>query len=410
MFFMTRTRVVPAFIALTALLSACSAPAGAGPSADTATPGEVAGPSAVAPTASPTPTPVPDVAKLFAAKIVTAGPIGGGPISGLMTIGALEAPIAGTMALDGQDSSLELVIAMPGGPTLRNAQITKSGRTYVSANGGPWFDTTGDETSSDPNAFAQALGAAAVTAEDRGVVTKLGQQLHHLVPSSTTAITGAHLGMTDAAMKDAVGTLDFYARDDGSLAVLSFGLDWTIDAQGTPVEASMDIDFEFGTGPATTVAAPDDLWVRFVSDRLGYSIGHPDDWTVIEGETAEAADVVGVAEDQYSVIMKERRPKADSGDLDAYASAFLDAQEAAYGIKPETDDTVTILGEPARRLTYHELVDPTDANGGTVFTVYTLLIRGRDAYWIAFVGPTGAEDDVLTFHTAQTGTFELVKD
>ncbi len=383
-------------IILAALLAAgCGgSPAASAAPAPTATTGPTVAVTP-APTASPSPTPVADVSKLFTARMIDPQFEGAGRISGSMTIGNLEGSIAGTMQIDGKDSTSEMMIDIPNVFSSTSASIEHNGDEYTSTDGGPWFKTE------DPTAdtgLAGTIGVAALTARDSGIVTVQGQQLHHMVPGNAGTITAADLGMTDPSMADAKGTLDFYARDDGSLAVMSVSLEWAVDSGGTPVPASMTMDFAFDEDPTVTIAPPDEIWARFASKQHGYSIGYPADWQLSKAENADEPDVFGYSSTQFSIGLRERQPKAASDRLDAYVRAFLDATPN----KPEVSEATTAAGEDAWRVAYHDTV-----NGEELYFVFTLLIEGRNGYTVAFVGPKGYESDIVAFHESQLTTLEV---
>jgi hypothetical protein len=380
-------------IASTVLVTACGAqPAATGAAGPATTPAPVV---TASPTATPSPTPVADVSQLFTAQIANPQFEGAGPISGTMTIGNLEGQIAGAMQVKGGDSTSEIAIEIPNVLNSSSASIKVDGSEYTSTDGGPWFQ------SEDPGAdkgLAGAIGVAALTARDTGIVTWQGQELHHIVPGNAGTITAADLGITDPSMASAAPTLDFYARDDGSLAGMSVALEWTVDSGGTQVPATMSLDFAFEENPTVSITAPDDVWAKYVSKQHAYAIGYPAGWQLIKAETAEDADVFGYSSTEFAIGLREAQPKAAKDNLDAYVRAFLKATPN----KPEVNEATEVGGEAAWRVAYHDTV-----SGEELYFVFTLLIEGRNGYQVAAVGPKGYESDIVAFHELQLTTLEV---
>jgi hypothetical protein len=389
------------------LLSACSAapgapgaaqpsagPTAAPPSAAPASPAASAAAVAAPATAAPG-TPAPDVAALFARQMASSQLALTGELSGSMALGNLTGDITGAMATQGADSAMTMTITIPDVLETSSYQITVGGHRYESKDGGPFFEVA---PASDDGKFSATLAAAALAAEDRGIETRNGQQLHHLVPSTGSSVTAADLGMTDPAMADASGAIDFYARDDGSLAVLAVALSWTMASGGQTIPASMALDFSFRPGDIAVIGRPDTVWSMFTSKQHGYSIGYPEDMQLIASRKAANPDVFGYSPTQLATVMRERQPKAAAGNLGAYTRAFI----AATPCKLEVNEKAFLAGRQARVLACHEKI-----NGEKLYFVWTLLIEGRSAYQIGSVGPAGSEDDVRAFNEAQVSTFTL---
>jgi hypothetical protein len=394
-------------IASTVLVIACSAPPAA--------PG-APGPSAtsepvvtVSPTTTPSPTPVADVSKLFTAQMINPQFEGAGPISGTMTIGNLEGQVAGSMQVKGGDSTSEIVIEFPNVLKSSSATITVDGREYTSTDGGPWFQS---EDPGTDKGLAGAIGVAALTARDAGIVTWQGQELHHIVPGNAGTITAADLGITDPSLASGTPTLDFYARDDGSLAGMSVALEWTVDSGGTQVPVAMSLDFAFEENPTVSITAPtiatswpptsDDVWVMYTSKQHGYSIGYPAGWHLIEAETAEGVDVFAYF-GEYATGARDGLPKAAKDNLEAYVQAFRKATGVGFFIEAtELDGPTQVGGEPAWRLAYQATL-----NGMERYSVFTLLIEGRNGYSFGAVGPKSHETDIVAFHELQLTTLEI---
>ena len=394
----TRTRASTLIaLALTATLVAACGAATPSPAATAVASPRTPPVSSPTPTSRPSSTPVADVSGPFARKLLDPAFAGAGEITGTMKIGTLDGAIGGSMAITGADSTMNLRVDFPGVYSASTATVSTGGRTFKSADGGPWFEDLSDAAGANP--MRAALTGAALRVEDRGIVTRLGRRLHHLVPAGTV-LTAADLGLGDSIAKGQA-TIEFFARDDGGLAILAVGVTGEMDTPGGPVDASMTMDFALDGPAPDTIEAPDSVWTTFTSKRQRYSIGVPSGWTSVRGKGKGAIDVFGVSTIEFSAVALERQPK-EAANLDSYVKAFIAAERQTTGHRPETNQETTILGKPARQLTYHETID-----GKAAFLVVSLLIRGRDAYQILTVGPKGSEDAIEELHATQVGTFTL---
>jgi len=412
MYSIDRARAGLVLLLIVSVLSACSNPPVRTPPASqattqTASP-EPASTSSTSPTGTPRPTPAADVAKLFVNRIAKDGLRGRGPISGIVTLGSLEVPVSGEIQLDGKDSVLTFTMDVPGGRHQTTSRVTAGGKTYESVDDGPWFEKKAVKGAAKPDTISSALGVAIMDVRDRGMVTKHGQPLHHLTPTGVT-LTSADLGIPGPGASSTPATIEFFARDDGSLAVLSMGFAGTMEVEGSQIAVSMTIDFAFEEGAIPSVEAPTDLWVRLESKRLGYSIGYPKGWTAIKGK-GDQPDVMGESDHEFTAVMRERQPKAAADDLAAYARAFIRATQDSSDSDPTADDPITLLGAPARRIEFELPMDVSDPDSDRLATVYTLLIRGRNGYWIGAFGPVEMRAEVVAFHDRQAATFQLLDD
>jgi hypothetical protein len=398
-------KVLLVVLAASALAGCAGSPAAtAGPPSPQAstTPSPAAAPSSTdtdaATTSAPASAPPVDVARQFAAKVVDPAFEAAGPITGTVRVGNLEGTVTGTMAVQGRSSALQLAFDFPGVSSWSTYKLRVDDRSYESRNGGPWFEVAGVPASS---AMASLLSQSAVTVSDQGVLTKLGEPLHHLVPATSDALTAVDVGFSDPSMVEGTATLDFYVRDDGSLAVMSMGLAWDADVGGQPVESTLDMEAAFAAGDRAVVLAPDEVWTWFTSEQHGYTIGHPTDMRLIPSTSANDPDVFGYSSTSFATAIRENQPKAAVDNLGAYVRAFRRATDWTS----KTDQATEVAGRPAWRLAYVRKV-----NGEKLYFVFTLLIQGRDGYTIAAVGPADAQADVLRFHEWQLTTLSLPGD
>jgi hypothetical protein len=351
--------------------------------------------------ATPTPSPSPDVATLFASQF--AGDFAAaGPIVGTISLGNLEGQISGVMAANGGNSAFQMMLSIPEVLSTSSYQIRVDGKKYESNDGGPFFEV--DPSSTSPG-LSSVMTAAALTAKDDGIVSVNGEDLHHMVPASGNAITAADLGMSDPSMADATGTLDFYARDDGSLALMSLSLTWDMAVGEQQVPASMAMDFTFNPGDTSIISAPDQVWTRYASDRFDYSVGYPIGWGLYEAANDGDWDVFAYSPTEYTAIARDRLSKDQADNLAGYVKAYIGIEKKTSKAMPETSEAITALGGDAWRLTYHRNV-----NGDDLYSVHTLFVRGQDAYQVFTFGPTGSEADIDSFHEIQLGTLSLTGD
>jgi hypothetical protein len=392
----TRTRASTLIAAALAATFVAACGATPTPTAPAATPAPIAVPSPVR-TSTPSSTPAADVSGAFATKMLDRGFSGAGEITGTMKVGALAGTISGSMAVRGADATVDMRVEFPGVSSSSTAIVSTGGRTFKSADGGPWFEDLSDRAGTNP--MQAAFAGAALRVEDRGIVTKLGRRLHHLVPSGT-ALTAADLGLGDN-IANARATIEFFARDDGGLAIVSVEVAGEMDSGGGPVPASMTMDFALDGSAPDTIEPPDGVWTTFTSKRHRYSIGVPAGWTAFPGKGKSTIDAFGLSTIEFSAVGLERQPRGADG-LDGYVKAFIAAERRDLGDRPETNEGTRILGKPARELTYHRRID-----GKAVFIVVSLLVRGRDAYEVLTVGPKGSEDEIRKTHYLQLGTFKL---
>lgn len=390
--------VPPLLVLAAALVAACT---GSPVTTATlpATPTGTPAPAVVTPSPSPSPTPPADVAKSFTVKMVDPGFEGAGPISGTTSFGNLEGTVSGAIVVKGGDSSFQLAIEIPGLMSASAYQIKVDGKEYESQDGGPWFELEG---TTDDGGLNAAMSVAALTVTDEGIVTKAGRSLHHLVPANGGSVTATDMGMTSPSMADAKGTLEFYAHDDGSLAVMSMSLSWTLTSGTTQVPATMAIDFIFDEGDGAVIVAPDQIWTRYTSTRFAYSIGYPADWELVEAASDSGWDLFSYSPAQYTAVTRDVLPESASGNLAAVVEAFVANQKKASKVSPETSTATSALGGNAWRLTHHRTVDGLD-----LYSVHTLIVLGQNAYQVSTVGPSGYEQELRDLHELQLTTMTL---
>ena len=119
---------------------------------------------------------------------------------------------------------------------------------------------------------------AIVSVTDVGVESQGGRQLHHLQSSGGNEIRPD----ASASIRNGEGRqvhLDFYATDDGTPAIMTVaGMD-QVTATRAPAEHG-DRHGPRRLGSRRSSTRPTDVWVRYTTKTIGYTMAHPADWTV----------------------------------------------------------------------------------------------------------------------------------
>jgi hypothetical protein len=374
--------------ALTLSLAACGGAA-------TPTPALTPVPTAAAtPTAAPTPAPTPaaaDVAKEFLTRLVAAR-TGIMAISGTITVDTVEVPISGTITISGLDSQSSMTLETPGASQTQES-IRVGTQQWNRSAGGPWvLNPKPNDRAKSLSAFLQTL----TSLEDRGTAPKGGRQLHRLVPPASVTISAEALGFNNPGVQDAKVSMEFWAEDDGTPAAWSFDVAWNQASGTATVPARLVMDFDLaGLGKPATVAAPEDAWERFVSQRFAYSMAHPAGWTVDEAEGQDSYLVEGTP---YVTVSPSSLP---GYTLERYAQELLALYEEQLGATPETTEEIALGGQPARFFTYHFKND----QGVEVYLADAITVRGDAAWEVFLTEQAGSEADDPPVFAAMLSTF-----
>ena len=264
------------FLVVTLVAAACGsspAPSGGTPSTiPVASPGASPSVAVAEPSASAQPSPPLDVAKAFREKM-NATDAFDATISGTVTVGATSLAANGTLQVNGADSHQVMTIAAA--KPQRTETITVGGKTYT-RRGDVWFGAP----ASSSTMFGDAFSAALARVTDVGPASVDGRTLHHLTTPPGTTIPLTAVG-TSPAPAGATMTVEFYAEDDGTPAIIALDAAWTQKAGKVDQKASMHLDFTLDQdAAAATIAEPSPIWVTGHSKRLGYTLSYPADWDV----------------------------------------------------------------------------------------------------------------------------------
>ncbi len=223
-------------------------------------------------------------------------------------------------------------------------------------------------------------------------MTKNGRPLHHLQPKGGGAIPSDVLGLDQAARNPAF-TMDFYAEDDGTPAIMEISGTWTTTFAGQDAPANMDLLFDLSKwGTNVVVTPPTDVWETNTSKANGYSMAYPRDWTVTALKSGDEYLFGGQA---YVYVYRDAIPKSTS--LDRFRDAVASAISKQVKTSPDGRSSAMLGGQPAWRLTYHfrnaskqdlALVEYVTVHGGAGYEVF-MTTRAGD----------GEASDITTFET-----------
>jgi hypothetical protein len=156
----------------------------------------------------------------------------------------------------------------------------------------------------------------------------------------------------------------------------------------------MDFDLA-GLGKPATVAAPENAWERFVSERFGYSMAHPPGWTVKEDDGLDSYLVEGTP---YVSVQPSSLP---GYTLERYATELLGLYEEQLGAKPESNVEIALGGQPARFYTYHFKND----EGVQIYVAEAVAMLGDTGWEVFLTEQAGSETDDTPVFQAMLSTF-----
>lgn len=360
------TRRSAALLTLVVVLAGCSSQTTTTPTpAVTATAGPTEAPS-------PSPTPV-DVAAVFLPQIVamTSAKM---EVTGTLDVGGEIGAISGSITFIGADTDQTLTIAIGGTPTTTST-IHRAGVGYTKTGNGPWLqDLTAPAAGKDMTSVLKAL----TSLTDKGVETKNGESLHHLITPAGTTIDPAAFGLTNPGMTNVQVGLDFWAADDGKPVYMTVTISWT---QGTaPVKMVMDFRF-VQIGGSLQVTSPDHVWSRFTSKRFHYKIAYPDDWDTYVGDKA-----VDYFDSPTTTFVAANRYSASGLTLNTVAKVTIDYDRTHFKFTNNSNVAYTLAGQKARLLTFHATV-----SGKKVVIYEVQAIKSGYVYDIFWESPIGHE-------------------
>ncbi|MEW5990592.1 MAG: hypothetical protein AB1736_04485 [Chloroflexota bacterium] len=323
------------------------------------------GSASVAPSPTPTPEPTPsatpfDVVAAFLEVVQDEDFSGRIELAGTMELG-VTATISGEMSGSGADSRTLMEITF-GGTTTESETITANGRTYTRTAPGPWLEVQPEASGADEDSLGEYLQTLS-DLEDLGVVTKNGQQLHHLSAGGDPVPPGA-MGLDASTYTDPIVTMEFYVAADGTPAIFAVEGSWTqaINGQQIAVEFVMDLTF-VDVGSVVRISAPSDVWAMYESP-LGYAAAHPAGFTVENREEYDA--YIKDGEEWLNVVSW---PEATGLNVDGFLAEILAITDESWGQPTATIET-SLAGEPAYLARFEFTYD--DGSAGVAYDVVAM--------------------------------------
>lgn len=346
------------------------------------------------PTVAPTPTPV-DVGAVFLEQL-TGAQAGSLPVTGTASFGGVEAAITGAFESSGADDSASTMTFDVAGSKQVSESIRIGTQKWSRDNGGVWIL---DPKPADSTKSLMAYLKTLTTLDDKGVETKDGRELHHLVAPAGAELTAETMGL-DPSIQDADIQVDFWAEEDGTPAVMSIAVAWSQASGATtvPVEMAMDVDLA-GFGTPVTIEAPADAWTGFTSTRFGYSMAYADGWSVSE---EDGLDVYSLDGQPYVYVSPQDVP------ADYTLERFHEELLAYYKAKdivaePTADEDYVLDGSPARALTYLA----TNAAGTDIFVVDVISVHDGTGWEVYLAQGQVDMEESRSFFDTMVSTFSF---
>ena len=343
------------------------------------------------PTTAPTPTPI-DVGAVFVEQ-VAAAESAVMPFTGTAAIGEVEAALSGTLGLSGEDTTSTFTMDI-GGAKQTQEGVRIGTQRWAREGGGPWVL---DPEPADPAKTMSAYLTGLTSVEDKGVETKAGRELHHLVPPASSQPSPEVFGLP-SSVKDATITVDFWAEADGTPAIWTIAASWTQGDASSPMTLTMDVDLA-GLGTALTISPPADAWTGFASKRFGYSMAYAPGWSVEEQEGVDTYLLEGTP-----YIYVSPQDLAAGYTLDRFHDDLVAYYEANdLKATPVADEDYAIDGNPARVLTYRF----TNTSGTAVFLVDAITVHDGTGWEIYLAQEQSGEEEARAFFDSMVSTFSF---
>ena len=371
-------------IAVALIVAACGSnpPPSAAPATESPSP-SVAATASPSPSPSPTASPSPsnDVGAALIGKLTGPGFFAKSTIAGELDVAGARYGIVGSYDAAGVANHTVLTVQTPTGQA--EETIYSGGTTYHRTGSGPWYAKPPTLGSSDVSGFLRTVK----TIQDSGVEAKNGQQLHHLTLPPGTSLPPSALGLTDPSITGATGTLEFWAKDDGTPAVMTEKASWQQTVSGSPVDAAMTVEFTFtDVGTVFTIDPPAQVWTTYTSAINHLSIGYPTDWDLFKSKKTGKFDEFDGPIYAYSTVGRYAAKGVNLNALVRYFAAHKPSYVSKYHVDKIT--TTKMNGVSARQLLIHATY-----KGVKEYWVVVLALKGTYFYELDFIDKAGHEAD-----------------
>jgi hypothetical protein len=357
-----------------------SAPASASPS-----------PSA-SPSASASASASVDVGAALVTKLTSISLFAKTTIGGELDSGPARYAVLGSYDVAGVAHHTVFTVQSPGG--LADESIYADGTMYHRTGTGPWYVKPPTLSVSDVSAFLRTVK----TLQETGVESKNGQQLHHLTAS--LSLPPAALGLTDPSITGTAGSIEFWADDAGTPAVMTAKSTWKQTASGAPVDVALTIDFTFSDfGTSFAIAAPEEIWTTYTSSLNHMTFGYPVDWDLFKAKGKIKYDEVSGPAAAYADFSRYASRGFTLNQLVRLISANPDRVQ---GFHVDSAKTVKMAGLAGRQMLIHATVQ-----GKKRYWIFTFVLKGSYFYEVDLFDNKGHEKDDLILANQIVSTIVL---
>ena len=353
------------------------------------------GPSTPEVTSGPSPSAAAvDVVPLFAAAMqgLSSGVVS---MDGNATVGPIKVTISATSSFDGPDSKGRTTTTVGGNATTVET-VKVAGKSYAKTGEGPWL-----EVATPPSKdFTTALKDASRSLTDKGTSTRAGKSVHELVASSGSAFDPSVFLASATGVSDVGGTTTFYCEDDGTPVGATIDVTWKQAVGGQTLDGTMTFEIDFSSlGSGQAISAPEGVWSRLSVEKRGYSIGHPSDYDY----TAKQGFDYFFGPDESFYFAS--RADTQGFTLNLITRGEINSFKSTLKTKTVSNGDITVGGLPGR------LISATGTNaqlGGKVVLYEAITVKGKFAYFIAWVSKVGNEAADLAMFRQVVATFQFL--
>jgi len=361
------------------------------------TPGGSGGtPSGAPPSTAPSPSEAAvDVAPLFveAIKNLDSGIVA---LDGSATVGPIKVDISGTTTFDGPDSKGKTTTTVAGVATV-NETVHVAGKSYAKSGNGPWLESP---PSSGCDLSTSLKDASPSSFTDKGTTTRNGATVHQLESSGSGAFDPAVFLCSSPGVSNVTGSTTFYCTDDGTPVGATIELTYTQTVGAQALDGSLTFEISFSSiGSSQSISAPDSVWARFNVDKRGYSIAHPANY---DHTARQGFDYFVGPDDSFYF---GSRVATQGYTLNAIAKSEISSAKSSLNAKAVTNEDVVVGGVAGRLLNANG--SSADLGGKVVF-FEAIVVKGKYAYFVAWVSHAGNEAADLATFMQVLSTFQFL--